>query len=287
MVAPAAAAAAPAAAKGIASWVGPAIIGGSSILGSAIGAGSGGSQFDYNAWAVQQERQKYVAKYGLSWVAQGAKRAGIHPLAALGHQLTAPTGTPMTRSSQIDPGQFTKSGMAIADYIQRQKLVDAEIKLKHAQALNLTGQPDAHKAQQGSVALLSNEDVKRRYDNREHNPGFGRQYEGTDLMWTGNTGTPMISSEASEAYEGMGEVLSPLLIGYEIIKSGAKWLVQNEKKLEKNRSKILANWPTHPKYWIQMNLNTGRFKRTFKNSGSPKPKSVWVGGKSGRWSYPY
>lgn len=86
----------------MAGWIGPAISAGANIIG---GIFNRNAAKDANAQTVaaqqrQMDMQEQFAKQGIRWRVNDAKKAGIHPLFALGAQV--PTYTPQSTSFAAD-----------------------------------------------------------------------------------------------------------------------------------------------------------------------------------------
>lgn len=110
----------------------PAIAGaaGSSFLGPAIGAigslvgGLFGGRSQRKANEENARLQREFAQHGISWRVEDAKRAGLHPLFALGGG-----GATFTPSSQpvMDGQNLSRAAAAAADFVNNRELVAAQL----------------------------------------------------------------------------------------------------------------------------------------------------------------
>lgn len=94
----------------IAAYVVPSVISalggiGASMLGRGKGTQSGLHEDDWIMWQKNYNMQKEFAKSGLRWRVEDATAAGLHPLAALGANISSPSPISVGSSMGFKPGQ--------------------------------------------------------------------------------------------------------------------------------------------------------------------------------------
>lgn len=110
----------------MAAWIGPAIAAAGSILGGLFGRKSQKEANDQNV-AYQRE----FAQHGISWRVEDAKRAGLHPLFALGG-----SGATFTPSVQpvMDGQNIARAAQAAGDFIGSREITAAQLDAVKASA---------------------------------------------------------------------------------------------------------------------------------------------------------
>ena len=129
MVAPAAAAA-PAAASSIPAWAGAAgaVLGG---MGQFVSGFGGNDRIDMSPMNKAWKRQRQVLTHQIRWRVKDAKRAGLHPLAALG---VSPAAGPSANvvAERSNRGNFAQMGQGLQQILQA-----GQSELQKAQIENL------------------------------------------------------------------------------------------------------------------------------------------------------
>lgn len=108
------------------SWLGPAISAVGGIIGGLFGRKS---QKDANAENVAYQRE--FAQHGISWRVEDAKRAGLHPLFALGG-----SGASFTPSAQpvMDGQSISRAAQAVGDFVGQREVMAAQVEAMKAAA---------------------------------------------------------------------------------------------------------------------------------------------------------
>lgn len=137
------------------SWIGPAIAGVGSLIGGLFGKSSADKANKMSHQLAQQQMhiQQEAMHHGIRWRAEDAKRAGIHPVYALG--AGAPTYSPVSTNFSAPSGDaFARAGQNFGRAIdaglnapQRQKMREYHAQVMQKKLTNMDLQNEMLKSQ--------------------------------------------------------------------------------------------------------------------------------------------
>lgn len=116
----------------MAAWIGPAIAAGASLVGSALSARSGSKDRRASISNAQADRdlQREFAQHGIRWRVEDAQAAGIHPLYAMGANVSQASPTQMFVGGGTDYSGIGRAGQHIGRAVQAGMSNDERTKAK-------------------------------------------------------------------------------------------------------------------------------------------------------------
>lgn len=142
---------------------GSAMLGGSAIsAGASIAGGLIAAKAQKKAMKKQLKYQKDFAQHGISWRVADAKRAGLHPLAALGAQTTSYTPQSVGHAGALGrsiaaAGQQIGRGMSA--WAQSKAREDTELDIEYKKLRNLAAYKEVYGAISGAGSTIPGQDI--------------------------------------------------------------------------------------------------------------------------------
>lgn len=158
----------------------PAIIGGAIAAGGSILGGVLGDKATSKANKRNIEFQKEFAQHGLSWKAEDAKRAGLHPLYAMGAPTSSPTAAIMPKSGKAEG--IAQAGQHIGRAVQARQ-TQAQRQLTQLQLERLS----AETKKEYAIASYYESEASRNTQSRNVSKAIGGSAQAFPLRDDGRT----------------------------------------------------------------------------------------------------